>query len=306
MTEQEQGWKTAITEVKPNEIRLRGYRIDELMGRVTFAQAIYLALTGDLPSPQIGRLLDAMLVASIDHGATPPSTLAARTAASTGAPLNGAIAAGLLSINRHHGGAIEDCMHLLQRVIDEAGGDESILEHAASRVVGEYAAARRRLPGLGHRLHTADPRTARLLDLAHGRRAGGACGVSRFWRARSAPGARSDQWMGRSPRHAEHSRLARAGSLFLVARAGAVRIREQTRAAMRAIDHGGGVGPAPASGLKSALTPEPRLVDVLRGKDYEATAVGVIILVLLRVAGNRAGRRHHRRGYLRSRHWVGL
>jgi citrate synthase len=167
MTEQEQGWKTAITEVKPNEIRLRGYRIDELMGRVTFAQAIYLALTGDLPSPQIGRLLDAMLVASIDHGATPPSTLAARTAASTGAPLNGAIAAGLLSINRHHGGAIEDCMHLLQRVIDEAGGDESILEHAASRVVGEYAAARRRLPGLGHRLHTADPRTARLLDLAH-------------------------------------------------------------------------------------------------------------------------------------------
>ncbi len=49
-------WKTAITQIKPNEIRLRGYRIDDLMGNVTFAQAIYLALCGELPSPNVGRL----------------------------------------------------------------------------------------------------------------------------------------------------------------------------------------------------------------------------------------------------------
>ena len=49
------------------------------MGRVHFGEAIYLLLTGELPSPSIGRLMDAMLVSFIDHGATPPSTLARAT-----------------------------------------------------------------------------------------------------------------------------------------------------------------------------------------------------------------------------------
>jgi citrate synthase len=107
-------WKTAITEIKPNEVRLRGYRIDELMGEITFAQAIFLALKGEFPPAGVAKLLDAMLVSSIDHGATPPSTLAARTAVSTGAPLNAAIAVGVLSINRYHGAAIYDCMGVLE------------------------------------------------------------------------------------------------------------------------------------------------------------------------------------------------
>ena len=81
----EEKWKTAITEIQPNRIVLRGYPIAELMGRISFAQAIYLALKGELPSPEVGRLIDAIFVSSIDHGASPPSVLAARTVASTGA-----------------------------------------------------------------------------------------------------------------------------------------------------------------------------------------------------------------------------
>src|SRR5687767_1668523 len=117
MTDAEGAWRTALTRIEPNEIRLRGYRLDELMGQVTFAQAIILLLTGELPSAAIGELVDAMLVASIDHGATPPSTLAARTVASTGAPLGAAVAAGLLGINRFHGGAIEDCAILIRAAL---------------------------------------------------------------------------------------------------------------------------------------------------------------------------------------------
>lgn len=159
-------WTTAITEVKPNELRLRGHRIDDLMGRLTFAQAIYLALVGRLPTPEVGRLLDAMLVAAIDHGATPPSALAARTAASTGAPLNAALAAGILSINRYHGGAIEDCMHVIQETAARMADRQISAADAAASLVTEYRAAHKRLPGLGHRIHTADPRTARLFALA--------------------------------------------------------------------------------------------------------------------------------------------
>ena len=96
----EQTWKTAISAIRPNEIRLRGYRIDELMGRVDFGQTLDLLLRGELPDERVGRLMTAMLVSSVDHGPGAPSALAARTAASTSAPLNACVAAGVLHINR--------------------------------------------------------------------------------------------------------------------------------------------------------------------------------------------------------------
>lgn len=159
-------WKTAITEIKPNEVRLRGYRIDELMGEITYAQAIFLALKGELPTKGVAKLLDAMLVSSIDHGATPPSTIAARTAVSTGAPLNAALAAGILSINRYHGAAIYDCMGVLEEglhLVKEAGKD---METIAVELLAEYREKKIRIAGFGHRIHTSDPRTARLFSLA--------------------------------------------------------------------------------------------------------------------------------------------
>ncbi len=159
-------WLTAITEVKPDRIHLRGYRIDALMGRVTFTQAIYLALIGELPLPKTTEMLDAILVSSIDHGATPPSTLVARTAASTGAPLNAAVAAGVLAINKHHGGAVENCMRMLYQALEMSEGDVADPSLAAAAVVDQYLVAGRRLPGFGHRLHTADPRVSRLFELA--------------------------------------------------------------------------------------------------------------------------------------------
>jgi len=165
-------WTTAITSIAPNEIRVRGYRIDELMGRVAFGEAVYLILRGELPGAAVGRLMEALLVSSVDHGATPPSTLAVRNAATTGAPLNACLAAGALAVNRHHGGAVESCMHLLARGVARAAAAGATA--AAAALVAEEKAAGRRLPGFGHRLHSDDPRSARLLALA---REAGAAGV---------------------------------------------------------------------------------------------------------------------------------
>jgi citrate synthase len=162
----EHSWSTKITQIQPNEVRLRGYRIDELMGEITFAQAIFLALKGELPPPNVAKLLDAMLVSSIDHGATPPSALAARTTASTGASLNAAVATGVLAINRHHGGAIYDCMGVLYDGLARAGETGEDLDAVAAAMVAEYKAARKRIAGFGHRIHTADPRTTKLFALA--------------------------------------------------------------------------------------------------------------------------------------------
>ena len=68
---------------------------------------------GELPTPAIGRMLNAVLVSSIDHGVTPPSTLAARNVATSGAPLKDCVAAGILAFGPHHGGDIESCMRFL-------------------------------------------------------------------------------------------------------------------------------------------------------------------------------------------------
>src|SRR6266704_2991982 len=159
-------WNTAVTRIEPNRVAVRGYDIAELMGRVSFGTAIHLILTGDLPSPAIARLMDAILVASIDHGATPPSALTARTVASTGASLSASVAAGIMSINRHHGGAIEDCARQLRAIVDRAMSESISMDEAATRTLAAMREAGNRMPGFGHRLHTKDPRTARLFELA--------------------------------------------------------------------------------------------------------------------------------------------
>src|ERR1700732_707978 len=100
-------WQTALTSIAPNQILIRGYPLDEMMGRLSFADAVYLLLMGELPTPAIGRMLNAVLVSSIDHGVTPPSTLAARNVATTGAPLKDCVAAGILAFGPHHGGGLE-------------------------------------------------------------------------------------------------------------------------------------------------------------------------------------------------------
>jgi len=159
-------WKTAITDVKPNKIRLRGYPIDKLMGRISFAQAIYLVLKGEFPTPDVGKLIDAIFVSSVDHGASPPSVLAARTVASTGAEINSAIAAGVLAISRYHGGAIEEGMRLFLRIAHRIKETKAPEEEVAAKILEEMKAEGKRASGFGHRIHTKDPRTAKLFELA--------------------------------------------------------------------------------------------------------------------------------------------
>ena len=160
-------WSTSLTFIEPNRVLVRGYRLDDLMGRVHFGEAIYLLLTGELPSPSMGRLMDAMLVSFIDHGATPPSTLAARNTATTGASLRGAVAAGVLGFGRHHGGDALACRQLLEDGLALARTGRSLAAAAAELVDNLVATNELPPPGFGHRYHTVDPRATRLLQIAH-------------------------------------------------------------------------------------------------------------------------------------------
>lgn len=158
-------WQTALTSITPNKILIRGYPVDEMMGRLSFAEAVYLLLMGELPTPAIGRMFSAILVSSLDHGVTPPSTLAARNVATSGAPLKDCVAAGLLAFGPHHGGDVESCMRFLDSGLARARSGAS-LQQAAEQLVDECLAQQVVLPGFGHRFHTRDPRAARLFQMA--------------------------------------------------------------------------------------------------------------------------------------------
>src|SRR5258707_1139740 len=71
-----------------------------------------------------------------------------------------------MSINRHHGGAIEDCARQLKAIADHAARDSISLEEAATRTLAAMRETGERMSGFGHRLHTKDPRTTRLFELA--------------------------------------------------------------------------------------------------------------------------------------------
>jgi citrate synthase len=167
-------WRTAIVDAKDGQIRVRGYDLSELMERASFSDTIFLLHRGRLPSEAERRLLDAILVGVADHGSGAPSCAAARLAASGNRQsLSAAVAAGILAIGDDHGGAGSGCMEMIAAGVARAKGEGISLEESAQRAVTEFGADRRRVPGLGHRVHNVDPRTAVLFRMT---REGGLAG----------------------------------------------------------------------------------------------------------------------------------
>ncbi len=158
--------KTSISWVEAEKITLRGHSVEDLIGNRSYGEVLYLLLLGKLPTIEQAKMLEAIIVSVIDHGVKPPSTIATVTVANTGASLNSAVAAGILSINKYHGGAIEDAMSAISEAVKLQEGNRLDTIQAAEKVVAIYKERGARISGFGHRFHAADPRTVRLFELA--------------------------------------------------------------------------------------------------------------------------------------------
>src|SRR5256714_4102564 len=117
----ENWWSTSIIDMKPGMIRYRGYAAEELIGRVGFAEMVYLMTRGELPDPAAAKLLEAALVAAVDHGPQAPSIAAARMAISCGVGINNAIACAINMLGDGHGGAGEQCVTLYKSIAARLG-----------------------------------------------------------------------------------------------------------------------------------------------------------------------------------------
>lgn len=163
MTERPATATTAIAAATAGDILVRGRSLPgELLGKLTFTEMMLFQMLGRVPDAGRTAVVDACLVALMEHGLT-PSTLAARLVyGSAPEALQSAVAAGLLAVGSVFVGTTEGCARLLARVV--AAPDAAA---EAARIVDEHRAARAPLPGFGHPQHVPDdPRTPRLLAIA--------------------------------------------------------------------------------------------------------------------------------------------
>ena len=164
----EEWWSTSIIDMSPGSIRFRGYAIEDLIGRVGFAGMIYLLTRGELPRPEAAKLLEAALVAAVDHGPQAPSIAAARMAVTCGVGINNAMASAINMLGDVHGGAGEQSVELYNAIaarLGGASGRDDIAKAAAAEIEAQATRGISHVPGFGHRFHPVDPRAPRLLAL---------------------------------------------------------------------------------------------------------------------------------------------
>jgi citryl-CoA lyase len=146
-------WETSISDSGEDAV-VRGESLEDVMD-MNFSDAIYLILKGERPTEEESEIFNTVLSSCIDHGIGNPSTVAARTVQSGGNSMNTSVAAGISALGDKHGGAIEECMELLQ---SEASTEEIIEEKLEN---GE------KIPGLGHKVYgDEDPRSRKMLEKA--------------------------------------------------------------------------------------------------------------------------------------------
>ena len=150
-------WETDISNIQDGKEYIRGYALTDLIKEKTFSEVCFLVLKGELPNEKEARMMDALLVAAVDHGAGPPSTTVSRTVASTGNSLHTALAAGVLTMGEKHGGAAEGAATFFQEHVDD--GD---VEGLVKRLKDEKV----RIPGYGHKILQEDHRAIVLFEVA--------------------------------------------------------------------------------------------------------------------------------------------
>jgi len=138
-----------------------------LRGNEPFSEVISRAVTGQSTvKKQHARLMEAMIVACVDHGVTPPSAQATIIAASTRAPFEVAVAHGVGAITDVHGGAGAKAAQFFDECIMKAKKEHLDVAQATRIMMRTYIEEGKRIEGLGHRLHTKDPRRDVLWNLS--------------------------------------------------------------------------------------------------------------------------------------------
>lgn len=136
--------------------------VTELIGEQTFTEVMFTQIMGRRPRAVDLRIVDAVLITLMEHGLTPSAIATRLTYMSAPENLQGAVAAGLMSVGSQFVGTMENCATLLAQIMESDDPDATM-----RAIVTDYRSRKAHLPGFGHHLHKPDdPRSIKLLDLA--------------------------------------------------------------------------------------------------------------------------------------------
>jgi citrate synthase len=167
----EMTWKTSIADVLADDVIIRGHRLSDLVGEVSYIDMAFLLIRGTMPSSDERSMLEAIFVSLVEHGIS-PSTMIARTLASCGTPVQASMAGAILSIADWHGGSGEEVAQILSSIATKLAAYGGIEDGVGLRDMCEELVAGRlsrneQVPGFGHPQHAeGDPRARHLLELA--------------------------------------------------------------------------------------------------------------------------------------------
>lgn len=154
---------TKISNHTADGLYLRGEKLTHLIDQADFVGTFFLSLVGRKPTIAENKVLNAVLIAAIDHGIEPASGFVPRVVAASGNDSLTAMASALLALGPYHGGAITNCMELFL----ETNTLNEDKEAAAREMVLKYKESHKRVPGYGHPAYKdEDPRTTHLFEVA--------------------------------------------------------------------------------------------------------------------------------------------
>lgn len=155
-----------VTELCTHTATSMNYRdqdlVEDLLGKHTFAEVMFMQIMGRKPRAVDMRILDAVLITLMEHGFTPSAIATRMIYMSAPENLQGAVSAGLMAVGSQFVGTMENNAKLLEQII--AADDK---EAQARQIVLDIKATKSHLPGFGHHMHKPDdPRSIKLLALA--------------------------------------------------------------------------------------------------------------------------------------------
>ena len=156
-------WTTRISRAESGKIHVRGYPIEELIEHLSYIEAAFLLLRGELPDERETSLFDLALRCGMDQQFINSAACAARYTASAfpDSPVP-ALASGILASGSVTGSPQEPAEMLI-----EALGWGLSDEQAAARALDTWLERRGAVPGLGHPMHKqAEPRAMTLRRIA--------------------------------------------------------------------------------------------------------------------------------------------
>lgn len=164
--EEKKYWQTSVSEITPETVYIRGYKLDDLIG-LPFSAATFLMIKGRLPSPDETKVLDAVLTAVLDYGLEKSGTAAARYVVSCNPHVQAGLAAAALSAG-DFGLATENTARFIQDTYQEfTASNFTDMDEFAETVVAKARAEKRRIPGFGHQVFKyTDPRAQILKKIA--------------------------------------------------------------------------------------------------------------------------------------------